>query len=119
MEMKKIKNKEIKDYVNGLTDFQKEIVLAIREVVLNTDERMQEDIKWGSIAFFNKKNICGFRVAKAHITLLFMEGASLKNSDGLLKGDGVKARTYKIVNLNEINKKALKFLVSEALDLGL
>lgn len=117
--MNNISSKEIENYVNGLTDFQKEIVIAIREVVLNSDNRMKEAIKWGSIAFYNKKNICGFRVAKAHITLLFMEGASLDNSDGLLKGDGSKARTYKILKVEDINIKALEVLVSEALDLGM
>ena len=117
--MKKFSTKEIENYVNGLTDFQKEIVLKIREVILNSDDRMKEAIKWGSIAFYNKKNICGFRVAKAHITLLFMEGASLANSDGLLQGDGAKARTYKILNVEDINDKALSKLVSEALDLGM
>ena len=117
--MKKFSNKEIEDYVNGLTDFQKEIVLAIREVVLTTDDRMKEAIKWGSIAFYNKKNICGFRVAKAHITLLFMEGASLDNSENLLKGNGAKARTYKVVKVEDINAKALSDLVSQALNLGM
>ena len=117
--MKKIKSKEIENYIEGLTDFQKEIVLAIRELVLNSDERMKEAIKWGSIAFYNKKNICGFRVAKAHITLLFMEGASLNNSDGILEGNGAKARTYKILKVDDINKKVLENLISEALDLGM
>ena len=117
--MKKINSKEIDNYVNGLTDFQKEIVLKVREIILNSDKRMKEAIKWGSIAFYNKKNICGFRVAKAHITLLFMEGASLDNADGILKGDGVKARTYKILNIKDINKKALTKLISQALELGM
>ena len=117
--MKKINSKEIESYVNGLTDFQKKIVLEIREVILDSDERMKEAIKWGSIAFYNKKNICGFRVAKGHITLLFMEGASLNNTDGLLKGDGAKARTYKILKVEEINIAGLRELVSQALELGM
>jgi len=50
--------------------------LEIREVVLSADKKIKEGIKWGSIAFFNNKNICGYRVAKQHVTLLFMEGAS-------------------------------------------
>lgn len=69
-------NQEIQRYVEGLVEPQQETVLAMREAVLGADTRMKEAIKWGSIAFFHKKNICGFRVAKAHVTLLFMEGAS-------------------------------------------
>lgn len=116
--MTPIKDKEIENYVNSLTDFQKEIVLAIREAVLSADDRMKEAIKWGSIAFFNKKNICGFRVAKSHVTLLFMEGASLKTPN-ILVGTGAKARTYKVANAADIDTASLSKLVRESLESGL
>ncbi|MDC6366694.1 MULTISPECIES: DUF1801 domain-containing protein [Flavobacteriaceae] len=111
--------KEIEDYVTGLTDLQRELVLAIRDAVLSADDRMQEVIKWSSIAFFNKKNICGFRVAKAHVTLLFMEGTSLTDFHGILEGSGAKARTYKLTKASEIKTKALTELVKESLDKGM
>jgi len=113
--MEKIKDKAIESYVNGLTDFQKELVLAIRKVVLSADDRIQEGMKWSSIAFFNKKNICGFRVAKSHITLLFMEGASLNDKQNILEGNGAKARTYKVTKVSEINASALTELVKDSL----
>lgn len=114
-----IKSKEIEAYVNGLPDLQKKLVLAIRDVVLSADERMQEGIKWSSIAFFNNQNICGFRVAKAHVTLLFMEGTSLTDTYQILKGNGAKARTYKVTKASEINSEALAALVKESLDMGM
>ncbi len=116
--MTAIKDKEIETYVNGLSDFQKEIVMAVREAVLNADERMKEAIKWGSIAFYHNKNICGFRVAKAHVTLLFMEGASLKTPN-MLSGTGAKARTVKYTKLEDVDATALKKLVQESLGLGM
>ena len=64
---------EIENYINGLTDLQKKLLLETREAVLSTDNRIKETIKWGSISFFNKKNICGYRVAKGHVTLVFFE----------------------------------------------
>ncbi len=117
--MEPVKDKGIEAYVNGLTDFQKEIVLAVRSIVLSANNQVKEGMKWSSIAFFNKKNICGFRVAKAHITLLFMEGASLTNHDGILKGEGAKARTYKVTNVADINENALTKLVQECIHLGM
>ena len=116
--MTQIEDKEIENYVNGLTEFQKNIVLSIREVILSADSRIQESIKWGSIAFHHKKNICGFRVAKAHITLLFMEGASLAVPN-ILKGDGAKARTYKVTDAKEIDSTALNAFIRESLELGM
>lgn len=111
-------DKEIKDYLNGLSELQKQLVSEIREVVLKADPNVKEGIKWGSIAFFNKKNICGFRVAKQHVTLLFMEGASLDDSHGILQGDGAKARTYKYTAESDLQTEALQDLVRQALQAG-
>lgn len=116
--MKEIKNSEIADYVASLSDFQKSIVLKIRNIVLSSDDRVKESIKWGSIAFHHHKNICGFRVAKSHITLLFMEGALLQTPN-ILKGAGNKARTYKVTDLAEIDAESLTNLVKESLALGM
>ena len=117
--MKPIKNKEIKEYVSGLSDFQRDLVLEIREVVLSADPKVKEGIKWGSIAFFNEKNICGYRVAKGHVTLLFMEGASLNDKYGILNGSGAKARTIKVTKSEEIDVKGIKDLVQQAIKMGM
>lgn len=113
--MRPINNEEIKIYVNSLSNFHKDLVLKIRELVLSVDKEIKEDIKWGSIAFFNKRNICGYRLAKAHVTLLFMEGAKLEDKHGILQGSGAKARTLKVSELEEIPGEAIKDLVSQAL----
>jgi len=117
--MTPIDSQEIKDYVSGLSDFQKDLVLEIREVVLSANKKIKEGIKWGSIAFFNHKNICGYRVAKHHVTLLFMEGASLDDKYGILNGSGAKARTIKVTDVGEIHKKGIKDLVQQALKNGM
>lgn len=117
--MKTFANSEIENYVAGLSDFQRPLVMKFRETVLSADERVKEGIKWGSIAFFNQKNICGFRVAKAHVTLLFMEGAKLEDKEGILNGDGAKARTVRATRLEEVPEEALADLVRQALELGM
>lgn len=116
--MKAFSTTEIEEYVNGLTDFQKKAVLEMREAVLGTDERIKEGMKWSSIAFFNQKNICGYRIAKQHITLLFMEGASLNDTHTILTGNGAKARTYKVSENDTVNSTAISELVKQCLDKG-
>ena len=111
-------NTEIKTYLDSLSPFQKTLVMEIREAVLSADTHVQEGIKWGSIAFFNKKNICGFRVAKAHVTLLFMEGASLNDKQKILSGSGAKARTIKVTSADEIPVAGIQDLVQQAIALG-
>ncbi len=112
-------NTEIERYVNGLPELQKKLVLEIREAVLSADNRVKEGIKWGSIAFFNKKNICGYRIAKNHVTLLFMEGASLDDKHHILSGNGAKARTYKTTEKDSVNTEAILDLVRQSLEKGL
>lgn len=117
--MKPINNQEIKDYVLTLSEFQKDIVLKTRDIILSVGEKVKESIKWGSIAFFNNKNICGYRVAKKHVTLLFMEGASLDDTYGILNGSGAKARTIKIIQSEDIHEEDIKDLVQQALKNGM
>lgn len=110
-------SQEIERYVDSLTDLQKNLLLPIREAVLGADSRVREAIKWGSICFFSPEasgNICGYRVAKQHVTLLFMEGASLKDPNNILAGTGAKARTYKYDGKVPLNANALQDLVQQS-----
>jgi len=107
---------EIKNYINTLTDFQKEIVLEMRSVVLGVDKNIIESIKWSSIAFTANKNLCGFRVAKGHVTLVFFEGSSFNDEFKALEGAGAKVRSYKVKKKENINKDTLISLVKEALE---
>jgi len=111
-------SKDIETYVAGLTELQRELLLPMREAVLSTDPRVREGMKWGSICFFNSSNICGYRVAKQHVTLLFMEGASLKDNYNVLSGDGAKARTYKYNGKEALKPEAIQDLVTQALERG-
>lgn len=110
---------EIENYINGLTDLQKKLVLETREAILSADNRIKETIKWGSIAFFNKKNICGYRVARNHVTLVFFEGVKLKDTYNVLSGDGSKVRNYKASPNEEVHKTAIADLVRQSLEMGL
>jgi len=112
-------NKDIEKYLKSLSEAQQDIVLKIRDIVLSADNKMKEGMKWGSIAFFNKKNICGFRIAKGHVTLLFMEGAKLNDKLNILDGNGAKARTYKVSFGDKINTDALTDLVRQSLESGM
>ena len=112
-------HEEIGTYIETLTDFQKDLVLEMREAVLSASPVMKEGIKWGSIAYFNKKNICGYRVAKNHVTLLFMEGAQLTDPKNILAGDGAKARTYKCAKGETVDHEGIRILVEECLERGM
>lgn len=116
--MKNIKSSDIQNYVDSLSELQKSLILEIREVVLNVNPSIEESIKWGSICFHLNGNLCGYRVAKAHVTLLFFEGAALDDKGKILSGTGAKARTFKYDGKNPIPIENLKDLVQQAIALN-
>lgn len=112
------KVKEVQQYIESLTELQRKLLLELREIVLSTDPKIEESIKWGSVCFNLNGNICGYRVAKAHVTLLFFEGGLLKDKKNILSGDGPKARTIKYTGKEELNTAAIQDIVKQAIELN-
>ena len=78
-------------------------IQKVREIILKTDARMEETIKWSSPTFMYKGNMASFFMnAKKHVSLMFHKGALLEDPTGLLQGDGKEGRTAKFANMKEI-----------------
>ena len=86
---------------------QKELVLAVRDVVLAADDRVGEVIKWQAPTFVYRGNIASFFPrAKKHVALMFHQGASLPDPAGILAGDGDTARSLRITDAADLATKA-------------
>jgi hypothetical protein len=86
---------------------QKELVQAVRDVVLGADDRVTEAIKWQAPTFIYSGNIASFYPkAKQHVSLMFHTGASLPDPDGLLEGEGDTSRVAKFSSLDDLDAKA-------------
>lgn len=93
---------------------QKELVDAVRHVVLAADHRVTETIKWQAPTFVYKGNIASFfPKAKAHASLMFHTGASLPDPEGILEGEGDTSRVAKFADADDLAAKtpALQALV--------
>ena len=91
-------------------------IQAVREIILATDERIEETIKWSSPTFMYKGNIASyFMNAKKFVSLMFHKGALLPNASGLLQGDGKEGRTARFTSLEDIEnkKEALQSVIRE------
>lgn len=85
---------------------QKELVQAVREVVLGADDRVTETIKWQAPTFMYQGNIASFfPKATKHVSLMFHTGASLPDPDGILEGDGDVSRVVKIADAADLAAK--------------
>ena len=86
---------------------QKDLVQAVREVILRTDERVAETIKWQAPTFVYDGNIASFFPrAKQHVSLMFHTGASLPDPTGLLEGGGETGRMAKFTSFEDLDAKA-------------
>ena len=86
------KNPEVEAWFQEYDNPMKEVVLAVREIMLE-DERITETVKWKSPTFMYKGNLASFNPrSKKHASLMFHTGASIPGDHPRLEGGGETAR---------------------------
>ena len=109
-------NPKVDEYLEKKAHPMTAEIQAVREIILATDERIEETIKWSSPTFMYKGNIASyFMNAKKFVSLMFHKGALLPNASGLLQGDGKEGRTARFTSLEDIEdkKEALQSVIRE------
>ncbi|HSE10016.1 MAG TPA: DUF1801 domain-containing protein [Nocardioidaceae bacterium] len=85
---------------------QKDLVQEVRRVILETDPRISETIKWKAPTFMYKGNIASFYPrSKQHVSLMFHAGATLPDPTGLLEGEGDTSRVAKFLDESDLEQK--------------
>jgi hypothetical protein len=101
------RNPDVDAWFDRYDNPQKELVQAVRTVILDTDERMAEAIKWQAPTFIYQGNMASFFPrAKQHASLMFHTGASLPDPTGLLEGGGETGRMARFTSLDDLEAKA-------------
>src|SRR5687768_9594963 len=78
----------------------KDVVMRIREIILATDARVDECIKWQAPTFTFEGNIASFfPKSKQHASLMFHQGAKIPGKHKLLEGAGDTGRFMKIASV--------------------
>lgn len=91
-------------------------IQMVREIILNVDDNIKEDIKWQSPIFMYKGNMASIQMnAKKFVSVMFHKGALIKDHVNLLEGDGEAVRVARFMNVDDIKKKekALESVVRE------
>jgi hypothetical protein len=123
----------VTNYLKKLSPAYREILEALRTLILKTDKEIGEHIKWNSPAFYYtgemkafdpkeyKRDLVVVNLSqKNHVLLVFPTGASIKNTSGILEGDYKDGRRMvKIHDLKELKtkEKGLKKVIKEWLKL--
>lgn len=109
-------NKEVDEFLKKKDHPLTKEIQLVRSIILSTDERIEETIKWSSPTFMYKGNIASFFLnAKKMVSLMFHQGASIKDPNGLLQGDGETTKMARFDNIDDIHNKeeALKEVIRE------
>jgi hypothetical protein len=76
---------------------KREAMQQVRKVLLESDARLTEEIKWNAPTFVYKGNLMTFnpRATKC-VSLIFHTGAKIPGQHPKLEGDGKEARSMRI-----------------------
>lgn len=110
------------DKVNDfLTDLQSvspdqfDILLSIRELFLDSNKDLVEDIKYGGLVFNHSGSLVGGVYAyKKHLSIEFSNGADFVDDDAVLEGSGKRRRHLKIASADDIQQKNSAYFIKQA-----
>ena len=78
----------------------------VRQIVLKSDRRVEETIKWKCPTFMFEGNIASIDPkAKKHVSLLFHQGAKIPGKHPELEGGGTTARYMRFADLEDVEAK--------------
>lgn len=98
-------SKEVDDWFAATDHPQKAVMQAVREAILDADERVRECIKWKTPTFTYNGNIASINPqAKAFVSLMFHRGADIPGEYPSLSGSGNVARYMQFADLAAVAK---------------
>jgi hypothetical protein len=121
VDKKKSSSQEIDAIISKFADWHGDKLTHIRTLIKRADPDVKEEVKWkkpsnpdGIPVWSHNGIICTGETYKKHLRLTFAKGASLKDSEGLLKTN----RSIIIHEEDKINEDAFKDLIRSAVELN-
>ena len=109
---------KIDEYINKANDWRGELITEIRKLIHEIAPEIVEEWKWNSPVFsYNGKMVCSPGAFKTHVGLNFFNGAMIEDPNVLFNSglDAKKSRSINFNKENNIDKKALKELLTKAI----
>jgi hypothetical protein len=126
-------SEKVNEYMKNLKHPLRDVVETLRQIILETDSEIGEEIKWNAPAFFFtgemepfnpkefKRHIIVFNLFKQDcIRLVFWGGAKVDDASGFLEGDYEDGRRLAMFcNLKDVQskKKSLQKVIKQQLKL--
>ena len=104
------KDPRVDDYLDGLPDWQRDILSQVRDIVHEADPDVEETIKRTVQPYFVLDgNICAFLAAKDHVNVFLYDGAIVPDPEGIITAghDNKTARAIGLRRGDKVNERAL------------
>jgi len=99
-------NPEVEAWFRDLDHPLKDAMVQVRQVILGTDQRMDETIKWKSPTFVFEGNMASIDPrSKKQVQVMFHQGAALPGRHPQLEGGGGTVRYMRFVDLADVKAK--------------
>lgn len=105
-----VKDPRIDAYLDGLPDWQRAILIQVRDLVHEADPEVEETIKRTVQPYFVLDgNICAFLATRDHVNVFLYDGAIVPDPEGIITAghDNQTARTVAFRRDEAINERAL------------
>jgi hypothetical protein len=108
---------QVTQHIQKLDESIRDTVQLLREIILNTDTEISEQIKWNNPAFYYngeikpfdpkeyKRDMIVFNLHKNRIMLVFPSGAKVNDQSGLLTGDYADGRRVVVLKDMQLVKE--------------
>ncbi len=81
-------------------------ILEIRKIILNSDDRVQEVIKWSAPTYDFEGPIATFNLrSKKFVNLTFHKGALIDDPHNVLEGEAKEARVMRFRDMADVKAK--------------
>jgi len=99
------KNPDVDAWFDRLEHPLKGLMLQVRRVIMASDRRVSESIKWSTPTFSYNGDIASLiPQAKSFVSLLFHRGSEIPGKHPRLEGDSRLARTMRFASVEELKK---------------
>jgi hypothetical protein len=100
-------NPEVDVWFKDLDHPLKDVMLHVRKIILTTDRRVEETIKWKSPTVVFEGNMASIDPrSKKHVSLMFHQGAKLPGEHPRLEGGGATVRYMRFGDFSEVKEQA-------------
>lgn len=111
------RSKHVDSWISERDPSIRRICQALRDLILATEPRLKESIKWGYPIYEKTGRVVYLSATDRYVALGFFNGVALSNSEGVIEGTGKRLRHLKVRAFEDIDEGALVPWIREAVAL--